>query len=358
MQSRPDEVAGVARERRTRARGPAGRRSWAAARRASWRGALALATARSTGAWQGRWVVATVPTTVPVAPPATRTTRAAARSSAAAVGRWGSGVVPPGVDDGAAELVAAPAAGLAGPAVAPELELVAAGSALDGAVVAQGRAAVGDALLEHLAERAEQAAGLDPGDGAPRRGGSPARHERPRRRRCCPTPASGRCDSSCVFTRARLRRRFAPQPAVVEGARPTARAPGRRASAASAYSPAGTTPTRPNRRTSRSSSTAPSSSAHHARTYGSRSPGPQPQLAGHAEVDDRARGRRRGRASRYLPPPADGLDRRPAASTARGELRPTAWPHASTIRRPSTSGSSSPPHRLHLRQLRHRWSPS
>ena len=51
-----------------------------------------------------------------------------------------------------------------------------------------------------------------------------------------------------------------------------------------AYSPTGTTPMRPNRRTSRSSSTRPSSSAHHARTYGSSSPGRKPQHPGHPQV--------------------------------------------------------------------------
>ena len=64
------------------------------------------------------------------------------------------------------ELGAAAEAGLAGAAVGAELELVAAGLAVGGAVVPEGGAAVGDALLEDGAQLGEQAVGLLAGDRA------------------------------------------------------------------------------------------------------------------------------------------------------------------------------------------------
>ena len=82
-----------------------------------------------------------------------RTDRGGGQRRGWQVGQW---VVPRASMTRAAELGAAAVAGLAGPAVAAELELVAAGLAVDGAVVAQGGAAVGDALLEHGAELDEQ----------------------------------------------------------------------------------------------------------------------------------------------------------------------------------------------------------
>ncbi len=80
------------------------------------------------------------------------------------VGQW---VVPRGVDHAARELGAAAAARLAGSPVAAELELVAAGLVVDVAVVTQCGAAVGDALLEDVPQLDEQRIGLPPGDRAP-----------------------------------------------------------------------------------------------------------------------------------------------------------------------------------------------
>ena len=129
---------------------------------------------------RGRWVVATVATTVPVTTTATRETtsvqdRTACGGSCTDVGgqrfRWqvGQYVVPLASMTDAPQLGAAAEAGLAGAAVGAELELVAAGLAVGGAVVAQRGAAVGDALFEDGAQLDEQPLGLLAGDRAPAR---------------------------------------------------------------------------------------------------------------------------------------------------------------------------------------------
>src|SRR5690606_29131567 len=74
-----------------------------------------------------------------------------------------------GVEDDAAQLGAAAQAGQTGAAVAAELELVAALAAVDGAVVPQGGAAVGDPVLEHGPQLGEEPGGLGLRDGAPGR---------------------------------------------------------------------------------------------------------------------------------------------------------------------------------------------
>ena len=101
-----------------------------------------------------------------------------------AAGRWGSGWCPVASMTLRTSSRAAAVTRLAGPAVAAELELVAAGLTLHGAVVTQRGAAVGDALLEDGSQLDEERVGLAPGDDAA--GGVDRRRARaPRRRRCC-----------------------------------------------------------------------------------------------------------------------------------------------------------------------------
>ena len=241
----------------------------------------------------------------------------------------------PGVDDGAPELGAAAQAGLAGAAVGAELELVAAGLAVGGAVVAQRGAAVGDALLEDDAQLGEQPVGLLAGDRAAARvdAGAPQRlvgvdvadaRDRPLRQQLGldAGPAAPRRP---------------PKPAVVERLVPRL-GPWAASVGSEAYSPAGTTPMRPNRRTSRSSSTRPSSSAHHARTYGSSSPGRSrstpviPRWTTSSRSSSSA-------SSRYLPRRPTASMRAPAANGADANFG-DGCPHASVIGAPATSGSS------------------
>ena len=106
-----------------------------------------------------------------------------------------------------------------------------------------------------------------------------------------------------------------------------------------AYSPAGTTPMRPKRRTSRSSST---------RAVVERPPGPhvgvelarpEPQLPGHAEVDDQLAVVVEREQQVLAPAARPTRWRRPAANGADENLA-DGCPHPSVIRRPTTSGSS------------------
>ena len=80
-----------------------------------------------------------------------------------------------------------------------------------------------------------------------------------------PTPATGRCDSSCVFT-ARLDRRRAAANRAASSASSKGSGPSAANVGSEAWSPRRTTASRPSRRTSRNTSSLPSSRNHTARS--------------------------------------------------------------------------------------------
>ena len=147
-----------------------------------------------------------------------------------------------------------------------------------------------------------------------------------------PTPARGRWESSCVLMRAWLRfgRRHSPpsSSASSQGSGPCAARVG-----SEAYSPAGTTPMRPKRRTSRSSSTRPSSRAHHARTYGSSSPGRSRSTPVIPRCTTSSRSSSSA-SSRYLPRRPTASMRGPGRERRRRELRRRVPPRLDDARDP------------------------
>ena len=251
--------------------------------------------------------------------------------SAALAGRAPGGA--PAVDHLRRSVVAAAVAGLARPAVAVEVVLVAARAAVDGPVVAQRRAAVVDALRR--APRGSRACSRAACGRVTRRAGGVDAGPPQRLVGVDVADAGdGRWLSSWVFTRGAAAPQGPPEHLGRERLGRTARARARRASAASRDGPRRTTATRPNRRTSRSSRTSPSSSAHHARTYG---------------IVDRAR-RARSRSwpvmprwttssrpssssmSRYLPRRPTRSTVAPAASAAAANLADGCPPASTTVR--------------------------